>query len=108
METKVKNLSNLKEWLLNEGAQLQMVEYLAWNKEIDGWQSVTINHNISGWRTVEKVQSNAFSLKNENGDVSWVDFGKSGEWKFDRDHAIKSIRSGDFIVDMRYELRIQK
>lgn len=38
--------------------------------------------NISGWRTVAKLQTSAVALRNSEGHESWLYFGKASDWSF--------------------------
>ena len=77
-----KTLADFKRWLATENATLTIQEYKVVDPETRVLRRLT--HKFEGIpRKVAKLQTESFQLETADGQVSWMTFGKAGEWTFD-------------------------
>ena len=90
----MKTLADLKRELAKPNATLTLLAYA-----VSGEPKPHVYAGVA--RTVHTLQTNAVALSHpENGKVSWLTFGKAGDWKFDGNVATYA----DAYISLTYEL----
>ena len=97
------NLKQFRDWLRQPGATLVLLDAGKYGHQ---WPAASLTAAKSG-RPVERVQSNAFTLKSGNPErpnPSWCYFGKASEWQFDGAE-VSHGHGTDNVMRYRMEIR---